>query len=790
MKRYLKLFGAIILLICFTACPPPAPDPENEDHPGLSLEEGAYYFSLDGSEHFFYGRNITGYEENQLTQILSWESNAAGRIARIHLTHGFGQGITAGGNFVSEWRATWDSIFDEASDQGISVIPVFGVWADWNNDGAEWSNWDENPLNSSLGGPADSPAELLSATETRDTWLGWVTDLVNHWEDRWNIAAWEIFSEVDLISGANETLAMEFAEAAGQAIKTADSKQRPVTASLCAHTTYTGFFNASAIDIAQIHPYYERLDEQLYSMAIAARNTFNKPVLIGESGLSYLGPEPIGSNTTTFDRAEYGIKHAIWAAMVSGAMNGRNLWWEDSYALYYPTLGNGFISDYENSEQQAAEFAGDVFFTDFAPVAAQMSTGIWGGVIGNGNDSFIGWVRDSECVAPDWPLRALTQQYIEFNVESEDQTWEIACYDPDSGTLVDSTHNDSINGKIVLRLPDFSDSLAWKMQPSAAASSGELVQNGNFTDLLAYWTLNEQPGADADYSSDGTSLLVNNITGVRDKYLYSGAKWDIALEQGGIALEQGRAYHLTFTASAVSEKNLSVVISENNDDVNGDGDAYSWYTPTCLYRIGPGESTYSFDFVMQYADNADALLHFALAESDTAITFASVSLTGTDYIVPAAGMNLLQNGDFSDGISSWDYWMPEGDTYNAYPLVESGELHYDINGAGSGPLIELSQAGIILENGKSYRLEYDAMAAAPRSIYLTIDENGLDHAVDGNAYTAYLAWTDDNLTTGMGTYTHEFTVTGLSDYNAKLKFYVGGSTEDVNFDNITLYEVP
>jgi hypothetical protein len=66
---------------------------------------------------------------------------------------------------------------------------------------------------------------------------------------------------------------------------------------------------------------------------------YQKPVMIGESGLSFELPDRNPPTLTTADQADIGIKITIWAAIVSGAMNGRSLWWEDGVAIYFPSVG-------------------------------------------------------------------------------------------------------------------------------------------------------------------------------------------------------------------------------------------------------------------------------------------------------------------------------------------------------------------------------------------------------------------------------------------------------------------
>ena len=54
---------------------------------------------------------------------------------------------------------SWDAVLDAAEKHGLAVLPVLGVWADW-NDGSKketWHRWDHNPFNVERGGPAKRP---------------------------------------------------------------------------------------------------------------------------------------------------------------------------------------------------------------------------------------------------------------------------------------------------------------------------------------------------------------------------------------------------------------------------------------------------------------------------------------------------------------------------------------------------------------------------------------------------------------------------------------------------------
>jgi hypothetical protein len=148
-----------------------------------------------------------------------------------------------------------------------------------------------------------------------------------------------------LAPGTTKSEAIDFVNNVALIIHNADSLHRPVTASLADFGHWSSFFRSESIDFLNIHPYpvSGQLDVTLITEVRSMLAKYRKPVLIGESGLSFLTPDTNPPTLTTAGRAEIGIKLAIWAAVVSGAMNGRALWWEDGVAIYFPALDLPFI---------------------------------------------------------------------------------------------------------------------------------------------------------------------------------------------------------------------------------------------------------------------------------------------------------------------------------------------------------------------------------------------------------------------------------------------------------------
>lgn len=443
-----------------TAAPPSVTaTPTLTPLPTIGLEPGEYYFNVDGTPTLLYSRNVAGYQQLHYAAVLDLSKKGGSTIARIQLDS-FDMGYTRDGGVDPNWLGQWDQVLSKAEADGIYVLPVFSGWFDWNA-GQGYSKWGTNPLNQANGGPVKNPAELFEKdSNTQKMLLTWMESLVRHWEGRRNIIAWEIFSEVNLASGATEAKGIEFVNRAAEVIRAADTAHRPVTASIAETGTWPSFYRETAIDFINVHPYppSAKLDREIMSKVRDYLTTYQRPVLIGESGLNADSPEKYPA------KAEIGVRHAIWAATVSGAMNGRGLYWEDSFAIYFQQLGMPFLYKYETIERTAADFVSGVDFSGFRPVQARASSGIWGAVLGN-EKSMIGWYRDAGSEPPEWPMQpVLSKQTVKITVPEASGDWQVDFYDTQTGSQLPGSATIAAAGSsLTIALPDFTDDIAFKL---------------------------------------------------------------------------------------------------------------------------------------------------------------------------------------------------------------------------------------------------------------------------------------------------------------------------------------
>ena len=173
-----------------------------------------------------------------------------------------------------------------------------------------------------------------------------------------------------------------------------------------------------------------------------------------------------------------------------------------------------------------------------------------------------------------------------------------------------------------------------------------------------------------------------------------------------------------------------------------------------------------------------------LTVSDFTYSLPSQSVTTLVFDMSApvpAHRDTIFNGSFDQGTKGWTFntW---GST--AQGSVVNGEYNIAITALGTGNAsIQLVQNGIILQQGKSYEVKFDAYASASRTLEANVEQ-------DVSPWTSYLpALESFDLTTKKTTYSYTFTMTNATDSNGRVSFNAGASTTGLTIDNISIKEV-
>jgi len=145
-----------------------------------------------------------------------------------------------------------------------------------------------------------------------------------------------------------------------------------------------------------------------------------------------------------------------------------------------------------------------------------------------------------------------------------------------------------------------------------------LIKDGNFpgTTLSSYWTLNAGGSSAATSSVSGGKAEIN-ITATGTDI------WEPQLVQTGIALTQGIKYRLTFTASAASDRDISVTMQMSGAPYTDYADGKSH-----TFALAAAEQTFTIEFEMTEPTDLSAQLTFNLggAGATQNVTISDVKL--------------------------------------------------------------------------------------------------------------------------------------------------------------------
>ncbi len=140
--------------------------------------------------------------------------------------------------------------------------------------------------------------------------------------------------------------------------------------------------------------------------------------------------------------------------------------------------------------------------------------------------------------------------------------------------------------------------------------------------------------------------------------------------------------------------------------------------------------------------------------------------------------NMLKNGDFSDGANNW--WFGAWPPAEAAGSVQNGEYHMVCAlGGDYAWQIQLIQNGLIVENGSTYDVLYDAYASADKCISPWVSK-------DAPPWTAFGGNHIDTLSTVKKRFDYAFKMSHPTDPAGRLLFDLGLSTISLYFDNIVL----
>ncbi len=199
-------------------------------------------------------------------------------------------------------------------------------------------------------------------------------------------------------------------------------------------------------------------------------------------------------------------------------------------------------------------------------------------------------------------------------------------------------------------------------------------------------------------------------------------------------------------------------------------DSYDW-------DFGDGTTSTSMNPTKVFQETGEYVVTLTVKNNKTDTT-DSVSSTISIFVFQGG---LVINGDFESGTGPWTFGVS---TPIAPSLLvnQDGNTYFSINVAAVGnPFdVNLSQIGIDMTQGTTYRLTFDAWASEDRSMIVGI-------GLSGNPFTNQTV--SRNLTTSVQNFSIDL-IANFSSANSRVIFDMGAALGTVNIDNVTLNVVP
>ena len=196
-----------------------------------------------------------------------------------------------------------------------------------------------------------------------------------------------------------------------------------------------------------------------------------------------------------------------------------------------------------------------------------------------------------------------------------------------------------------------------------------------------------------------------------------------------------------------------------------------------LWEFGDGTTSTVKDPVKTFTETGDYLVKLTASNSKTGMT-DSFSSTISVFVFQGG---LVTNGNFESGTAPWTFGVANAIAPGLL-ITESGNTYFSINVAVAGnPFdVNLSQIGISMTEGTTYRLTFDAWSDVNRTLVVGIGLSGMP-------------FTNQSMTINLTTTVQNFSVdlvANFSNPNSRVIFDMGAAVGRVNIDNVTLNVIP
>ncbi len=307
-----------------------------------------------------------------------------------------------------------------------------------------------------------------------------------------------------------------------------------------------------------------------------------------------------------------------------------------------------------------------------------------------------------------------------------------------------------------------------ELNKKTVLANGNYIYNGKFEEgekHLGYWDITE-----------GADVLVSSLSDGRRCIITNTDEKEITFSQSDLAFPEGKTLAFSFDAKTTHDQTVEAIIGGNKYTFNITGDGNK-----AEYKVKLPSTT---EF------------------TDKTVTIKFTNSISIDNVMLCEDA-MIKNGDFSNGLTGFESY------FDAAASAEKGidalsndgndALQVTINNTGTQDWnIQMMQRNIKLEQGKKYRLTYDAKSSINREIRVVLQgleprgyEVYSEHSTDEDANDGIVA-----LTSEYKHFTEEFEMTAETDEVAQLSICYGAvngavitDKHTVTVDNLVLEEI-
>lgn len=244
-----------------------------------------------------------------------------------------------------------------------------------------------------------------------------------------------------------------------------------------------------------------------------------------------------------------------------------------------------------------------------------------------------------------------------------------------------------------------------------------LIVNGDFSSgMVGYEVFVQSP-------ANVTNYIVDNLNGEDNAFSIDIADtgdqdWYIQLKQSNIKLEKGKWYKIGFDAKSTVDRQIKYALQRDGNKHNDD---WTQYSQTPIIDLTKDYQNFSHKFMMAEDTDPEAVLSITMGavsgqiSTPHTIKIDNITLEETDPVEIQEGENLIQNGDFADGVAYWESVIAAPGV--AKDDFTDGKAVYSITNVGEADWnVQLKQNGLTLEKGAEYKVSFKIKSSVARTV--------------------------------------------------------------------------